>query len=74
MPASQHLIQTLDRRIVRILNGKLPENKLHNCLVHRVLIRKLFEKIGDTSLCMISHDDLAPQNIIVDEGYDVMGY
>lgn len=74
MSASQHLIRALDRRITRVLKGELPENKLRDCLVLRILVKRAFNKSIDTSLCMVSHNDLAPQNIIIDNDNNVKGY
>ena len=69
----EHLVTMIDRQICRVINGQLKDLALHNCLLHRALARRAIDPAMDSYQFMISHDDLAPENIIVDDNYNVTG-
>lgn len=69
----EHLVTMIDRQICRVINGQLKDLALHNCLLHRALARRAIDPATDSCQYMISHDDLAPENIIVDDNYNVTG-
>jgi len=63
----------IDRQICRAAKGRFPGGSILNCLIHRVLARRAVDSKADSHGFMISHDDLAPENIIVDDDYNVQG-
>lgn len=69
----EHLVTMIDRQICRVINGQLKDLALHNCLLHRALARRAIDPALDSYQFMISHDDLAPENIIIDDNYNVTG-
>ena len=69
----EHLVAMIDRQICRVINGQLKDLTLHNCLLHRALARRAIDPDIDSRQFMISHNDLAPENIIVDDNYNVTG-
>lgn len=69
----EYLVTMIDRQICRVVKGQLKDLALHNCLVHRALARRAIDPVLDSHQFMISHDDLAPENIIVDDDYNVTG-
>lgn len=69
----EYLVTMIDRQICRVINGQLKDLALHNCLLHRALARRAVDPTLDSYQFMISHDDLAPENIIVDDNYNITG-
>lgn len=63
----------IDRQICRAMKGQLPGATVQDCLIHRVLARTAVDPNADSCAFMISHDDLAPENIIVDDEYNIQG-
>jgi hypothetical protein len=72
--ASKHLIDIIDRKIVRVGNGQMAELKLRDCFIQRALVSRVVHAALENSPFLISHEDLAPQNIIVDSEYNIKGY
>ena len=68
----EHLVAMIDRQICRVINGQLPSLTLRNCLLHRALARRAIDPAIDSHQFIISHNDLAPENI-VDENYNITG-
>lgn len=65
----------IDRQISRILNGEIPDCRLREAFIHRALAKIAVGSAHlDSSTFMISHDDLAPQNIIIDSDNNISGY
>jgi len=71
--ASNFLTEIVDRKIVRVGNGQIAKLQLRDCFVLRVLARSIVYPALETSPYLISHEDLAPQNIIVDSDYNIKG-
>jgi aminoglycoside phosphotransferase (APT) family kinase protein len=69
--AVTYLTDTVDRKMIRALDGRLPGIDPQSCLLQRALVRKAFRATADPML--ISHEDLDPSNIIVDEELNVKG-
>jgi hypothetical protein len=72
--ASKYLIDIIDCKIVRVSNGQMPELRLRDCFIQRALVSRVVHAALENSPFLISHEDLAPQNIIVDSEYNVKGY
>jgi serine/threonine protein kinase len=72
--ASKYLIEIIDRKIVRASNGQMPEIQLRDCFIQRALASRVVHPELENSPFLISHEDLAPQNIIVDSEYNIKGY
>jgi serine/threonine protein kinase len=72
--ASKYLIEIIDRKIVRTSNGQMPELQLRDCFIQRALVSRVVHPALENSPFLISHEDLAPQNIIVDSEYNIKGY
>ena len=72
--ASKYLIEIIDRKIVRASNGQMPELQLRDCFIQRALVSRVVHPALENSPFLISHEDLAPQNIIVDSEYNIKGY
>jgi hypothetical protein len=52
----------------------MPNLQLRDCFIQRVLARRVVHPDLESSLCSISHEDLASQNIIVDRDYNIKEY
>lgn len=72
--ASKYLIEVIDRKIVRAGNGQMPGLQLRDCFIQRALVSRVVHPALENSPFLISHEDLAPQNIIVDSEYNIKGY
>lgn len=68
-------ISDQDRRpeILRVLKGQLPGIDLRSCLLQRALVRKAVHHNTEQMLQLLSHEDLDPSNIIVDDEYNIKG-
>lgn len=64
----------IDRQISRAAKGQLLGFMERDCFLHRVLAWKAVDPVTDSTQFMISHDDLAPENIIIDNEYNIKGY
>ena len=71
--ASKFLTERIDRKIVRVGNGQIPKLQRRDCFVLRALAQRIVHPALETSSCLSSHEDLAPQNIIIDSGYNIRG-
>jgi serine/threonine protein kinase len=71
--ASKYLIKIIDRKIVCPSNGQIPELLLQDYFIQRVLVSRVVHPTLESSPFLISHEDLAPQNIIVDSEYNIKG-
>jgi serine/threonine protein kinase len=71
--ASKYLIKIIDRKIVRASHGQMPELQLRDCFIQRALASRVVHPALETPF-LISHEDLAPQNIIVDSENNIKGY
>ncbi|CAG9947025.1 unnamed protein product [Clonostachys rosea f. rosea IK726] len=69
--AATYLTDIIDRKIIRVLDGGLPGIGLESCLLQRALVRMTSHPVVEPKL--ISHEDLDPSNIIVDEEYNIKG-
>jgi hypothetical protein len=67
-------MEIIDRKIVRASNGQMPELQLRDCFIQRALVSRVVHPALENSPFLISHEDLAPQNIIVDSEYNIKGY
>lgn len=71
----KYLTDIIDRKIVRVYDGKTPDLKLRDCFIQRALARKaVYSGLNESSHTVISHGDLAAQNIIIDSDYNIKGY
>jgi len=59
---------------MRVIYGKLLEVELRSCLLERALVSRAVQDVSGGSLFALSHEDLAPQNIIVDDKNNIKGY
>ncbi|PMD54947.1 uncharacterized protein K444DRAFT_596730 [Hyaloscypha bicolor E] len=71
--ASKYLVEFIDRKIVRVSIGQMPELQLRDCFIQRALVSRVVHPDLENSPFLISHEDLAPQNIIVDSEYNIKG-
>ncbi|KAI9861204.1 MAG: hypothetical protein M1813_005377 [Trichoglossum hirsutum] len=71
--ASTHLTDSIDRKIVRVSNGQLPGIQLRDCFIQRALVPEVVHFPLEKSPTLISHEDLIPENIIVDNEYNIKG-
>jgi hypothetical protein len=72
--ASTHLTDSIDRKIVRVSNGQLPGIQLRDCFIQRALVPEVVHFPLEKSPTLISHEDLIPENIIIDNEYNIKGY
>lgn len=72
--ASKYLIEIIDRKIVRARNGQMPELQIRDCFIQRALVSRVVHPALENSPFLISHEDLAPQKIIVDSEYSIKWY
>jgi hypothetical protein len=52
----------------------MPELQLRDCFIQRALASRVVHPALENSPFLISHEDLAPQNIIVDSENNIKGY
>ncbi|KAK0609274.1 hypothetical protein B0T17DRAFT_546939 [Bombardia bombarda] len=67
------LTDVIDRKISRVLKGQVPNMGLRSCLFQRALVAEVFETPGEPTTTLISHEDLDPSNIIVDNEFNIKG-
>lgn len=68
------LTNLINRKTLRVERGQLREVSLRDCLSLQVLGRRIIYTTPTIiSSFAISHQDLAPQNIIVDDEYNIKG-
>ncbi|KAK4144498.1 uncharacterized protein C8A04DRAFT_36498 [Dichotomopilus funicola] len=69
------LCQTVDRKIMRVVDGKEPSITIIDCLEHRALLQHAVHRSleFEPPIYAISHEDLAARNIIVDSDYNITG-
>ena len=72
--APAFLTDLIDRKILRVVHGKVPGVELHGCLLERALVSRAAQDVLGGSLFSLSHEDLAPQNIIVDGENNIKGF
>ncbi|KAF5609616.1 kinase-like domain protein [Fusarium subglutinans] len=65
------LTDIIDRKLSRALRGGLPDISPQSCLLQRALVRNTFASTADPMV--LSHEDLDPSNIIVDEQCNIQG-
>ncbi|KAH8889910.1 hypothetical protein GQ53DRAFT_184200, partial [Thozetella sp. PMI_491] len=63
----------IDRKILRVVHGNLLGVELHSCLLERALVSQAVQDALGGSMFALSHEDLAPQNIIVDGENNIKG-
>ena len=71
--ANKYLTEIIDRKIVRPSNGQMPELQLRDCFIQRVLVSRVVYSTLESPPFLISYEDLALQNIIVDSEYNIKG-
>ncbi|KND91751.1 hypothetical protein TOPH_03792 [Tolypocladium ophioglossoides CBS 100239] len=69
--SAAYLTDIVDRKIIRVLDSGLPEISVQSCLLQRALVRMTFHGTAEPTL--ISHEDLDPSKIVVDDEYNVKG-
>ncbi|KAL1845130.1 hypothetical protein VTK73DRAFT_1064 [Phialemonium thermophilum] len=67
------LTDAVDRKIQRVKKGQLRDVRLEDCLVQRELVPRVIHDLPEASYFVLSHEDLAAQNIIVDDEFNVKG-
>jgi len=67
------LRDSIDRKILRVERGQLREVSLRDCLSLRVLGRRIAYTTPIVSSFAVSHEDLTPHNIMVDDEYNIKG-
>lgn len=73
MTADGFFTDLIGRKILRVNSGQLREISLQDCLNLQILGRKIAGKAPEITSFAISHDDLAPHNIIVDDEFNIKG-
>ncbi|KAK2764992.1 hypothetical protein FQN54_008691 [Arachnomyces sp. PD_36] len=70
-----YLTDKIDRKIVRVSRGQVPNVQLRDCFVQRALVRSkvVHSALDEQPYMVTSHSDLAGQNIIVDDEYNIKG-
>ncbi|KAH8889899.1 hypothetical protein GQ53DRAFT_842471 [Thozetella sp. PMI_491] len=63
----------IDRKILRVVHGNLLGVELHSCLLELALVSQAVQDALGGSMFALSHEDLAPQNIIVDGENNIKG-
>ncbi|KAH0542351.1 hypothetical protein FGG08_003289 [Glutinoglossum americanum] len=71
--AGTYLTDLIDRKIVRVSNGQLPGIQLRDCFIQRALVPRVVHFPLEMSPFLVSHEDLSPDNIIVDNEYNIKG-
>ena len=71
--ASTFLLDAVDRKLRRIRKGQLRGVSVHDCLVQHELVHRIVHDVPEASSFVISHEDLAAQNIIVDDEFNIKG-
>ena len=61
----------IDRKIIRVSEGNMPELQLRDCFIQRALVSRAVHAPLETFTTVIAHEDLAGQNIIVDSDFNV---
>ncbi|KAL9132053.1 MAG: hypothetical protein Q9217_000181 [Psora testacea] len=72
--ASQFVTEIIDRNIVRAVRSGVPESRPRACFVHRALMRRFVHYALEEFPYVVSYEDLAPQNIVVDDNDNIKGY
>ncbi|KAK3996891.1 hypothetical protein QBC44DRAFT_365078 [Cladorrhinum sp. PSN332] len=70
--ATAYLTDLIDRKTLRVIHGNI-ELELHSCLLERALVSRAVQDALGGSLFALSYEDLAPQNIIVDNENNIKG-
>lgn len=68
-----HLMDMIDKKVVRVCRGGLPNIRITDCFIQRALLPKVIHQELNEASFFIAHGDLSAQNIIVDSQYNVTG-
>ena len=61
-------------RLARVMEDKIPGLSLQDCWDQRALLATVLEPEGEDTALAIDHGDFKPDNVIVDEEYNIKGY
>ena len=61
-------------RLTRVAEGKIPGLSQQDCRDQQALLAKVLGMEGDDTTQAMDHGDFKPDNIIVDEEYNIKGY
>ncbi|KAH8799692.1 kinase-like domain-containing protein [Xylogone sp. PMI_703] len=71
--AAAYLMDIVDRKLTRVSKGELPGITTESCLVQRKLICQAFPLNEERKHFLVSHEDLDPSNIMVDDDWNIAG-
>ncbi|TAQ85582.1 hypothetical protein B7494_g6087 [Chlorociboria aeruginascens] len=68
-----YLTDAIDRKIDGVLKEKPPSVDLRSCFHQRALVSEVFKRQEEQPTTFISHEDLEPSHIFIDNAYNIRG-
>ncbi len=61
-------------RLARVTEGKMPNLSKQDCVDQQALLAAVLGPDGEDTALAMDHGDFKPDNVIVDEEYNIKGY